>query len=76
MDLSNLLQKLLMLHAPRYSDRQIIKTKKSRNLISKACEKEEFQNIKLLHIKQDPGLQIVSDLINGMISVGYSSMPT
>ena len=64
------------LDAPGYSDRQIIKTKESRNLVSKACEKEEFPNIKPMHIKQDPGLQIVSDLINDIKSEGYRSMPT
>ena len=59
------------LDAPGYNDRQIIKTKKRRNLVSKACEKEEFPNIKPTNIKQNQGLQIVPDLINGIKSEGY-----
>ena len=64
-----------VLDAPEYKERMFIKTKKNRKMIIKACQEGKFPNIKHSLFDQDPGLEHVSTLFEGLKSEGYKQMP-
>ena len=64
-----------VLDAPEYKQRMFIKTKKNRRMLIKACEERKFPTIRSTHYNQDPGMKNVSDLLEGIKSEGYASMP-
>ena len=64
-----------ILDAPEYKERMFIKTKKNRKMIIKACQEGKFPNIKNSQFDQDPGLEHVSTLLEGIKSEGYKQMP-
>ena len=64
-----------VLDAPEYKQRMFIKTKKNRRMLIKACEERKFPIIKSTHYNQDPGMKSVNDLLEGIKSEGYATMP-
>ena len=64
-----------ILDAPEYKERMFIKTKKNRKMIIKACQEGKFPNIKHSLFDQDPGLEHVSTLFEGLKSEGYKGFP-
>ena len=44
-------------------------------MLIKACEERKFPIIKSTHYNQDPGMKSVNDLLEGIKSEGYATMP-
>ena len=56
----------VVLDAPSYKERMFIKTKKNRKLLKTACEENKFSNFRFVNYNHDPGMEIISDLIEAV----------
>ena len=66
----------VVLDAPSYKERMFIKTKKNRKLLKTACEENKFPNFRFVNYNQDPGMEIIRDLIEAVKADGHRDLPS